>query len=159
MAQIRPFEGLRYTPSAGSLTDLVAPPYDVLSQEERDDYASENPHNIVHLTLPEAREDDRSKFVKYGRSAAALAEWRREAALQKEGKPTFYRYKQTFTLPAGDSEITRTALIALLKIEPYDKGVVLPHEQTFPKHKEDRLRLLEATRTHLECIFGLFEDD
>jgi uncharacterized protein (DUF1015 family) len=49
-------------------------------------------------------------------------------------------------------------LIALIKVEPYEKGVVLPHEQTFPKHKEDRLRILEATRSHLECIFGLFED-
>src|SRR5437016_11714590 len=142
MASIRPFEGLRYTPSAGSLEELVAPPYDVLSPEERDDYAAKSPHNIVHLTLPEAKEDDRSKFVKYARSAAALSEWRRERALKKEDKPTFYRYKQTFTLPAGiqgekRGEITRTTLVGLLKIEPYEKGVVLPHEQTFPKHKED----------------------
>jgi uncharacterized protein (DUF1015 family) len=54
--------------------------------------------------------------------------------------------------------LNRESVICLIKVEPYEKGVVLPHEQTFPKHKEDRLRLLEATRTHLECIYGLFED-
>lgn len=159
MATIRPFEGLRYTEAAGPLNDLVAPPYDVLSQQERDEYAAKNAHNVVHLTLPEGKEDDRSKFVKYARSAAELAEWRRAGALKKEAKPTFYRYKQTFKIPGSKKTYTRTAIIALIKVEPYENGVVLPHEQTFPKHKEDRLRILEATRSHLECIFGLFEDE
>lgn len=159
MAQIRPFRGLRYTPEAGPLEALVAPPYDVLSQAERDALAAKNPHNVVHLTLPEQKEDDRSKYVKYQRSNAALMEWRREGAMQPEAKPTFYRYVQTFTIPGSDQPLVRTSVIALIKTEPYEKGVVLPHEQTFPKHKEDRLRLLEATRSHLECIYGLFEDE
>ncbi|HVL38225.1 MAG TPA: DUF1015 domain-containing protein [Fimbriimonadaceae bacterium] len=158
MAVIRPFHGLRYAPAAGPLEDLVAPPYDVLSQQDRDAYARKNPHNIVHLTLPEQHPDDRSKFVKYGRSAAALAQWRRDGVLRPEETATFYRYSQTFALPGTGETFTRVSLIGLIKVEPYDKGVVLPHEQTFPKHKEDRLRILEATRSHLECIFGLFED-
>ena len=158
MAEIRPFQGLRYSISAGKLDDLVAPPYDVLSSDERDAFAAKNEHNVVHLTLPEQRSDDRSKFVKYARSAAALAQWRREGALALEAKPVFYRYKQTFVVPGTRDEIARTSVIALIKVEPYEKGVVLPHEQTFPKHKEDRLRILEATRSHLECIYGLFED-
>ena len=69
-----------------------------------------------------------------------------------------YRYSQTFTIPGDTKTYTRTQLMTALKVEPYDKGVVLPHEQTFPKHKEDRLKILEATRAHLECIYGLFED-
>jgi uncharacterized protein (DUF1015 family) len=159
MATIRPFQGLRYTADAGDLKTLVAPPYDVLSPKERDEYAAKNPHNVVHLTLPEQKEDDRSKFVKYARSAADLADWRRTGAIAPEAKPTFYRYSQTFKIPGETKDFTRVALIALIKVEPYENGVVLPHEQTFPKHKEDRLRLLEATRSHLECIFGLFEDE
>lgn len=164
MATIRPFTGLRFSSSAGPIEDLVAPPYDVLSQEERDAYAAKNEHNIVHLTLPEQKADDRSKFVKYARSSALLAEWRRSGDLQLEGRPVFYRYRQRFllndpTVAAHGSQLERTAIIALIKTEPYEKGVVLPHEQTFPKHKEDRLRILEATRAHLECIFGLFEDE
>ncbi len=159
MAEIRPFRGLRYSPSAGPLHQLVAPPYDVLSQDERDAYAAKNPCNIVHLTLPEGKDDDRSKMVKYAKSSALLAEWRREGKFKLEESPTFYRYTQTFSTPDTGEAKVRTALLGLIKVEPYDKGIVLPHEQTFPKHKEDRLRLLEATRTHLESIFGLYEDD
>lgn len=158
MAEIRPFRGLRFSDEAGKLGDLTAPPYDVLNEEQRDSLAARNPHNIVHLTLPTQKEDDRSKFVKYARSAALLAEWRQTGALVPEPEPAFYRYTQTFANPFGEGDLTRTSVIALLKTEPYEKGVVLPHEQTFPKHKEDRLRILEATRAHLECIFGLFED-
>jgi len=158
MPEIRPFRGLRYTADAGKLDDLVAPPYDVLSPAERDDYADRNPYNIVHLTLPDHEPDDRSKFVKYARSAALLAEWRREGVMAPEGQPSFYRYTQQFWVDGVDHPLRRTALITLIKVEPYEKGVVLPHEQTFPKHKEDRLRILEATRSHLECIFGLYED-
>lgn len=157
MAVIRPFRGLRYT-DPSTLPTRVAPPYDVLSRDERDALAARDAHNIVHLTLPESRPDDRSKYVKYARSAAEMSEWRRQGVLRPEPTETFYRYTQTFSVPGMANRVTRTALIALIKTEPYEKGVVLPHEQTFPKHKEDRLRLLEATRSHLECIFGLFED-
>ncbi len=158
MATIRPFRGLRYTIKAGRLHRLTAPPYDVLSPAQRDSYAARSPFNIVHLTVPESRVDDRSKFVKYARSAAALAEWRREEVLAPEDEPAFYRYTQQFRIPNTPDSLQRTSLIALIKIEPYENGIVLPHEQTFPKHKEDRLKILEATRSHLECIFGLFED-
>lgn len=156
MAHIRPFRGLRY--AAADLVPLVAPPYDVLSPEERDELASRSAHNVVHLTLPEQKEDDRSKFVKYQRSNAALVNWRNEGALRLEEDPAFYRYTQVFSIPGHPGRISRTSVIALIKTEPYEKGVVLPHEQTFPKHKADRLLILETTRAHLECIYGLFED-
>lgn len=159
MATVLPFKGLRYTGKAGHLMDLIAPPYDVLSPEERDAYAAKSPSNIVHVTLPEARGDDRSKFVKYARSSALIEQLRGDGFLAAEDRPVFYRYRQTFLEPGTRDRYERTALIGLLKLEPYENGVVLPHEQTFPKHKEDRLRLLEATRAHLECIFGLYEDD
>lgn len=159
MATIRPFLGLRFSSLAGPLEDLVAPPYDVLSPEERDRYAAKNPYNVVHLTLPEALPDDRSKFVKYARAAARLEQWRAEGRLVREERPSLYRYTQTFAVPGTDRVLDRQSLIVCIKVEPYEKGVVLPHEQTFPKHKEDRLRILEATRAHLESIYGLFEDD
>lgn len=158
MAVIRPFRGLRFGNGAGELDALTAPPYDVISPAQRADYASRSAHNVVHLTLPEQRDDDRSKFVKYMRSAAALAEWRRNGTLVPESAPAIYRYTQSFSLPRIPNAFHRTKIIALIKTEPYEKGVVLPHEQTFPKHKEDRMRILEATRAHLECIFGLYED-
>lgn len=158
MATLRAFRGLRYTDHAGPIESLVAPPYDVISPEMRAELAGQNNHNVVHLTLPESKDDDRSKFVKYARSAATLAEWRRDGSMALEVHPSLYRYSQSFTIPGSSETFTRTQLMALIKVEPYENGVVLPHEQTFPKHKEDRLRILEATRAHLECIYGLFED-
>lgn len=159
MAIIKPFIAQHFSRNIGDLSELVAPPYDVLSPEEREHYANKNPYNTVWLTLPESLPDDRSKFVKYARSASRLAEWRREGVLNIDSNPGFYRYAQTFKHPITQKEHTRTSLICLLKLEPYENGVVLPHEQTFPKHKEDRLRLLEATRSHLECIYGLYADE
>lgn len=159
MATIRPFLGLRYSAQAGALDDLVAPPYDVLSQAQRDALAAKNENNIVALTLPEQNKDDRSKYIKYARSSARLEAMKRDGVLVKEAKPAFYRYRQTFTIPGSTTPFERLSLIVTLKVEPYEKNVVLPHEQTFPKHKEDRLRILEATRSHLECIYGLMEDE
>lgn len=157
MAKIRPLRAQRFAPHVGELAHLVAPPYDVISSAGREDLGSRNPYNTVWLTIPEAESGDRSQFVKYGRSSARLSAWREEGALVLDDKPNYYRYRQTFVDPVTGRRLTREALITLLKVEPYSKGVVLPHEQTFPKHKEDRLRLLEATRTHLECIYGLYE--
>jgi uncharacterized protein (DUF1015 family) len=157
MAKIRPLFGLRFSGSAGDLDDLVAPPYDVISESEREALAAQSENNVVSLTLPLSKPDDRSKYVKYARSASTLEDWVREGILQKETKPAYYRYLQTFALPNGQV-VTRQAMIATIKVEPYEAGTVLPHEQTFPKHKEDRLRILEATRSHLECIYGLYED-
>lgn len=137
---------------------MVAPPYDVISSQGREELGSLSPHNTVWLTLPEAEVDDRSQFVKYGRSSSRLSSWREDGTLVVEDRPCLYRYRQTFRDPVSGKRLTRESIICLIKTEPYEKGVVLPHEQTFPKHKEDRLRLLEATRTHLECIYGLYED-
>lgn len=158
MADIRPFVALRYSEKAGDLTSLVAPPYDVITPPMREELGNRSPYNVVWLTLPEAEPGDRSKFVKYGRSATRLAEWQREGILQKGITPSLYLYEQIFTPPFSNRTLTRSCLITLMKLEPYERGVVLPHEQTFPSHKEDRLRLLEATRTHLECIMGLYHD-
>ncbi|MFM9872916.1 MAG: DUF1015 domain-containing protein [Fimbriimonadaceae bacterium] len=158
MATIRPFKGLRFNVDTNRLSSIVAPPYDVISPAEREILANQDPLNVVRLTLPEQNSDDRSKFVKYARSASQLEEWRRGGEIQLENMPAYYRYSQKFSVPGTDQVFERTKLVATIKVEPYDKKIVLPHEQTFPKHKEDRMRILEATRSHLECIFGLYED-
>lgn len=158
MATIRPFRGLRFNVEPSRLANIVAPPYDVISPAEREVLAGQDANNVVRLTLPESEPDDRSKYIKYARSASRLEEWRRDGLIQLEDRPAYYRYSQKFAVPGTNQMFERTKLVATIKVEPYSKKIVLPHEQTFPKHKEDRLRVLEATRSHLECIFGLYED-
>jgi uncharacterized protein (DUF1015 family) len=147
MADVRAFRAERYDEAkAGPLEALVAPPYDVISAQERADYLARDPHNIVHLTLPDSEEQ----------AARDLAAWRSEGVLIREEDPSFWALSQTYVGPDGVERI-RNGLIAALHVEPYEKRVVLPHERTHAGPKEGRLRVLRATRTQLEPIFLLHD--
>jgi uncharacterized protein (DUF1015 family) len=146
MAQIRPFRALRYSSAAGPLERLVAPPYDVISAEEREQYLALDPHNVVHLTLPDSEEQ----------AARELSEWQAEGVLEREAEPAVWVLSQSYTGPDGVAR-TRNGLVVTLRLEPYENRVVLPHERTHAGPKEGRLRLLRATRTQLEPIFLLHD--
>ena len=148
MAQVRPFRALRYSPAAGPLEGLVAPPYDVISAEEREQYRALDPHNVVHLTLPESEEQ----------AARELRDWQADGVLEREAEPVVWALSQTYTGPDG-VERTRNGLVVTLRLELYENRVVLPHERTHAGPKEGRLRLLRATRTQLESIFLLHDGD
>lgn len=148
MATIRAFRATRY---ARVIPEVVAPPYDVISPEQRAELVAQSPYNIVQLTMPENGES------RYQRANQILQHWLREGILRTDTEPALYRYTQKFIDPLTQQERARTGYFVLLHTEPYESGTVLPHEHTFPGVKEDRFRLLEATRTHLEAIFGLFE--
>jgi uncharacterized protein (DUF1015 family) len=147
MATIRPFRALRYDEGvAGPLADLVAPPYDVISDEERKEYRHRSPHNVVRLTLPDSEEQ----------AAEDLAGWRETGVLVEEEEPSYWWLSQEYVGPDG-VERTREGFVASLRVEPYENRVILPHERTHAGPKEGRLRLLEATRTQLEPIFLLWD--
>jgi len=149
MAVVKPFRAERYDPAmVGALEPLVAPPYDVISPEARADYLARSPYNVVHLTLPNDEEQ----------AGRDLAEWRRQGVLVRDDEPSYWFLSQDYVGPDG-VERTRSGLIASLKAEPYERGVVLPHERTHRGPKEGRLRLLRATQTQLEPIFLLYEGD
>ena len=143
MAEIRPFRALRY--ETGSLERLVAPPYDVISDAERREYLARDPHNIVHLTLPDSEDE----------AARLLAEWRADGTLV-ESEPSYWWLEQRYVGPDGVAR-TREGFVAALHLEPYAERIVLPHERTHAGPKEGRLRLLRATRTQLEPIFLLWD--
>jgi uncharacterized protein (DUF1015 family) len=146
MAVVKPFRALRYDEAeAGSLEDLVAPPYDVISPEQRAELAARSPHNVVHLTLPDLEEE----------AARQLDAWRASGVLVEE-PPAVWALEQEYVGPDGVAR-TRFGIVASLKVEPYTTGTVLPHEQTHAGPKEGRLRLLRATRTQLEPIFLLYD--
>src|SRR5919204_3183495 len=146
MAQVRPFRALRYAAAAGPLERLVAPPYDVISAEDRERYLALDPHNVVHLTLPDSEEQ----------AARDLDAWQEEGVLEREPEPAAWALSQTYVGPDG-VERTRNGLVVTVRLEPYENRVVLPHERTHAGPKESRLRLLRATRTQLEPIFLLWD--
>jgi uncharacterized protein (DUF1015 family) len=149
MAMVKPFRAERYDESkAGPLERLVAPPYDVLSPEQREEYLARSPYNVVHLTLPDDEEQ----------AGRDVTDWREQGVLARDQEPGYWLISQDYVGPDGVSR-TRTGLVASLRAEPYESGVVLPHERTHSGPKEGRLRLLRATRTELEPIFLLYEGD
>jgi uncharacterized protein (DUF1015 family) len=144
MAEVRPFRALRY--AVPDLAAVVAPPYDVISDELRADLKARSPYNVVHLTLPDSEEQ----------AARDLAAWRGSGVLVEDEEPSYWWLSQEYAGPDG-IERTREGVVAALRVEPYDKRIVLPHERTHAGPKEGRLRLLRATRTHLEPIFLLWD--
>src|SRR6476659_9794120 len=149
MAVVKPFRAERYDESkAGPLERLVAPPYDVLSPEQREEYLARSPYNVVHLTLPDDEEQ----------AGRDVTDWREQGVLVRDQEPACWLLSQDYVGPDGVSR-TRTGLVASLRAEAYANRVVLPHERTHSGPKEGRLRLLGATRTQLEPIFLLYEGD
>ncbi|HEY3962068.1 MAG TPA: DUF1015 domain-containing protein [Gaiellaceae bacterium] len=145
MPAVRPFGALRYAATAGRLESLVAPPYDVISDEARLDYLARSPYNVVHLTLPDSPEQ----------AAQDLAAWRADELVVPD-EQGFWWIAQDYVGPDGVSR-TREGFAASVEAVPYDVEQVLPHERTHAGPKEGRLRLLRATRVQLEPIFLLYE--
>ena len=146
MPTVKPFRALRYDTSvAGPLDELVAPPYDVISAEAREQYLARSPYNVVHLTLPDSEEQ----------AGRELAAWRADGVLAEQ--PELYWWiAQDYVGPDGVAR-TREGFAASVPVTPYEDGDVLPHERTHAGPKEGRLRLLRATRTQLEPIFLLYD--
>jgi uncharacterized protein (DUF1015 family) len=155
MAQVCPLTPLRYdlTRLAAGLESVVAPPYDVISADQREALAARDPHNVVRLILPEGHGDE-----KYALAGQRLEQWCREGVLVRDPQPAFYRYDQTFVPPGGVDRMTRRGFLGLVRLVPFSERVVLPHERTLSGPKEDRLKLFRATRANLSPGFMLYRD-
>ncbi len=157
MATVRPFRALRYnTRDPLSVALVTAPPYDCIAPAERDELYRTHPHNIVRLTLTRDEPGDGDRADKYARAADLLEKWANGGILSRDDEPALYVYQQAFELEG--QQCLREGFLARVGLEPLGEGDVYPHEETMPGPKEDRLRLLRATRANLEPIFGLFPD-
>ena len=141
---------MRYTDAAGELSDVLAPPARFLTPGRRESYANRSAYNATLVATPEGHADDRSKFVRYARAAAKLAEWGREGVIVREATPSLYRLTQHF----GTGPSVRTTLLAQIEAD----DALIPVEAVETKVREDRLRLLEATRVGFEAATGLYAD-
>ncbi|GCE46957.1 uncharacterized protein (DUF1015 family) [Thermosporothrix hazakensis] len=157
MADVRPLHGLRYAhEKIEDLAQVVTPPFDVISKEAQERYYQRNPYNIVRLELGKAEPNDNELNNVYTRAAATLAEWRVQGVIQQEEKPCYYLYQQLFQ--QGGKTYTRTSLLARVRLEPWEKRVILPHEHTRKKDKDDRLSLYRACVANFSPIMSLYED-
>ena len=141
MAIIAPFRGLYYNPAkVPNLTEVVTPPYDVIRPAEREVFAARHPNNMVHLILPQPAPGDDRLANRYTRAGALFRQWEKDEVLVRDQAPAFYYWETEFQ-HAGRA-YTRSALAALVRLEPLSGGGIRPHEQTFSAAKADRLALL-----------------
>lgn len=153
MVMVRPFAALHYDWNAGDPAFLIAPPYDVIDDEAKRRLGARSPFNAVRLILP----DDDGDTDRYAVAAATLEEWTKKRILVRDESPAFYLYRQTFQVHGRTC--TRSGFFAAVGLEDFETGSIFPHEQTMSGPKEDRFRLLSATRTNLSPIFSLLHDD
>ncbi len=152
MVEIRPFKALHYNEEifGNDISKLITQPYDKIDREMQEKYYEKHEYNFVRLILP--KEENR-----YEMAAKRLKEWRGKAILVRDHKPQIYIYTQEFELRG--KKYTRKGFIAAMRLHPFEERIVLPHEKTHKGPKEDRLKMLRATKTNLEAGFVLFKDD
>jgi uncharacterized protein (DUF1015 family) len=148
MPRFEPFTGLRYDSARVDLSMVVAPPYDVVGPEDRARLAGRHSANAIRVELPEP--DHRADLDRYANAARQLEEWQEDGILVRDPTPSFYAYRMT----SPDGHATN-GVIGALGIDDRSAAATLPHEQTLPKPKSDRLELLRATRANLSPIWGL----
>lgn len=156
MARVRPFSAWRYASDVRDISSLTAPPYDVISPEQRATLIAENPRNVVELELPEGAVDPAVPGNRYETGAATWKRWTEEGVLVRDQRPMLYVLEQRYELDGRP--IRRRAFVVEVGLEPFDAGVVLPHERTLPKALGDRFELIKSTGANLSQVFGLFDD-
>jgi uncharacterized protein (DUF1015 family) len=158
VVKVFPFQGILYNKKRLKKLDKVfAPPYDVISEEEQDEFYKAHDFNYVRLILGKEFPTDSEYNNRYIRAAAFLDGWLRHEILIKDDKPAFYAYEQKFK--AAGKKYSRIGFFSLLRLEDMGRGKVFPHEATHSKAKIDRLQIMRATSANLESIFSLFSDE
>jgi len=158
MTIIKPFRGYRYNPkTAGGLSNLITPPYDVISGKQQASYYKTHPSNFIRLDLGKIFPKDNEKNNRYTRAAKFLYEWIDKGILTRDNPECIYIYSQEYNDNGGRKE--RLGFISLAKLEEDRTKGFLPHERTFRGPKLDRLRLMKETGANLSPIFSIIFDE
>jgi uncharacterized protein (DUF1015 family) len=157
VATVRPFQGILYDPTRVDLSQVVAPPYDVISPADQRRFYRQDPHNVVRLIAGEIRPTDTPEDNKYSRAAGFFQQWLADGILREEASPCLYVYRHQFVDPSSGHERVRRGLLGVVELEPFGSGV-LPHEQTHARARADRLSLTRAVVANLSPVFALYED-
>ena len=156
MAVVKAFKGMRFT--GDDIVKKVTPPYDIISEAEQDSYYNSDEHNIIRLEYGKVYAEDDDTDNKYIRAGKYLKKWLENGVLAIEDKPVFYVYEEVFSLPDGTKKSIK-GLVARVKLQEFSDNVILPHEETLSKAKEDRFNLMQATFSNFSQIYSLYMDE
>ena len=159
MPEIQAFRGIRYDLGhVGSLSDVVAPPYDVIGPELQEQLYQQHPCNVVRLILNRIEPgDDDEVNNRYTRAKRLLKDWLAAGRAVHRGRPGHLR------LPPGvllrwARRYTRRGFMARMRLSRFGEGQVFPHEETLSGPKVDRLMLTTVCKANLSQVFGLYPD-
>jgi uncharacterized protein (DUF1015 family) len=154
MAEVVPFKGVLYNVPKVSGEDLLAPPYDIITPEYREELYNKSPYNIVRIDFGKAMDGDDERENKYVRARGYLEGWLKEGILTRSREPFFYSYEISYRIENSDR--TLRGFLGLVRLEELGKGSIHPHECTHSKPKKDRLELMRICGANISPIFSLY---
>lgn len=150
MAKIKPFSALKYSADSDKIKSLVCPPYDIISDSERQSLLDKTPHNLIRLELPKGENA-------YEDAAKTLKAWLNEGVMKEDSQEGIYIYEEKFE--AYGKKYSLKGFISLVFLHDFSENVVLPHEETLSKAKQDRFNLMQSTGVSFSQIYSLYMDE
>ncbi len=157
MAKIIPFKGILYNPEKESLSETVAPPYDVVTPEHKEELYRKNPHNIIRIDFGKDKDEDSDEENRYTRASRHLSEWLEEGILVQDREPSFYCYEIKYAVKGREKRTV--GFLGSVKIEELGSGRIHPHEMTYSKPKSDRLNILRYCSANTSPIYSLYSSE
>ena len=158
MADIQAFRAHRYDLGrVGNLSDVIAPPYDVIDPTLQQALYDRSPYNVIRLILNKELPSDTPANNRYTRTGQTMRDWQQEGIIVQDSGRSLYVYHQEFEVEGRT--LTRKGFMARVRLEKFGTGRIFPHEETLSGPKADRLKLFHATHMNLSQIFGLFPDE
>lgn len=150
MAKIKPFKAMRFSQGAGDIASLVCPPYDIINDEQRAALLSKNEHNLIRLELPRGEEP-------YKEAARITKDWLDSGVLCCDEDEGIYIYEEQFEVKG--KAYSFKGFVSLVRLHEFSEGIVLPHEFTLSKAKQDRFNLMTETGCSFSQIYSLYMDE
>ena len=152
MVRVKPFAALR--PPKGIVTEVAAPPYDVLNSEEAKRMAGEK--SLLHITKPEIDFDPiagEHEQRTYDRAVENFKTWQKKGWLVREEKEKYYVYAQTM------GKRTQYGIVLCAHTDDYATGKIKKHELTRKDKEDDRMIHVRIQNANIEPVFFAFKDN
>ncbi len=150
MVRVKPFTAIR--PPKNLVTEVAAPPYDVLDSKEAGNMAGEK--SLLHITKPEIDFDpilpDSDQRV-YDKAVANFKKWQEKGWLVRDSKPCYYVYAQTM------GERTQYGFVLCAHSDDYARGLIKKHELTRKDKEDDRMVHIRIQNANIEPVFFAFK--
>ena len=157
MAEVLPFNGVRYNPAlVKDIGSVMCPPHDVIPAQLQDELYHRNEYNFIRIEFGRELPQDIPGDNRYSRAAATMQTWLKKGVLKPEASPAIYVHDYYFI--RDGKTYKRRGITAKVRLEEWSKRIIFPHEATLNKSKNDRLSLLWACRANTSPILAIFQD-